>query len=325
MTTIQTQYAGLQLRNPIIVGSSGLTSKADRNKEFEKAGAGAIVLKSLFEEQIEMQGESLLQPTDYPEASDYLHQYVKANQVNTYLDLIKATKDKCTIPVIASINCYKADAWIEFARQIEWAGADALELNIFQLETNLIETNDQTRNTYIDIIRQVKETVHIPVTVKMGKYFNNIPAMANTLKVNGADGLVLFNRFYQPDIDINARQIVSGNVFSSHSDISDTLRWTAIVSGIIPGISLAASTGVQEWEDIVKCILAGASAVQICSTLYTHGAEIIPQLLIGLEEWMQHANFQSINQFKGSLNYANIKDPSTYERAQFMKYLSSRD
>lgn len=325
MMNIQTQYAGLKLRNPIIVGSSGLTIKPERNKEFEKAGAGAIVLKSLFEEQIEMQGQSLLQETDYPEAADYLFQYVKANQVNKYLDLIKATKDSCTIPIIASINCYKADAWIEFARQIEIAGADALELNIFQLETGLTETAEHTRDLYVDIIRQVKETIQIPVMVKMGKYFNNIPAMANTLKVNGADAIVLFNRFYQPDIDINSRQIVSGNVFSSHSDISDTLRWTAIVAGMIPGISLAASTGVQEWEDVVKCLLAGASAVQVCSALYTHGPEIISQLLIGLEEWMQHANFQSIAQFKGTLNYANIKDPAMYERSQFMKYFSSRD
>ncbi|MDR2968653.1 MAG: dihydroorotate dehydrogenase-like protein [Tannerellaceae bacterium] len=327
MTNIQTQYAGLKLRNPIIAGSSGLTGKPEKNREFEKTGAAAIVLKSLFEEQIEMQGQVLLRETDYPEAADYLYQYVKANQVNNYLDLIKATKDCCSIPVIASINCYKADAWIEFSRQIEIAGADALELNLFRLETSLTEPDgyERSMNIYADIIRKVKETVHIPVIAKIGKYFNNIPAMANTLKANGADAIVLFNRFYQPDIDINSRQIVSGNVFSNHSDISDTLRWTAIVSGMIPGINIAASTGIQEWEDVVKCLLAGASAVQICSALYTHGAEIITQLLSGLEEWMQHANFQSIPQFKGTLNYANIKDPAIYERAQFMKYLSGRD
>jgi len=326
MTDIQAQYAGLKLRNPIIVGSSGLTIKPERNRELEKAGAGAIVLKSLFEEQIEMQGQSLLQETDYPEAADYVFQYVKANQVNDYLDLIKATKDCCSIPVIASINCYKADAWIEFARQIEIAGADALELNLFQLETSLTEPNGQgSINVYADIIRKVKETIHIPVIAKIGKYFNNIPAMVNTLKVNGADAVVLFNRFYQPDIDINSRQIVSGNVFSHHSDISDTLRWTAIVSGMISGISIAASTGIQEWEDVVKCLLAGASAIQICSALYMHGQGIIAQLLTGLEEWMQHANFRSISQFMGTLNYANIKDPAIYERAQFMKYLSGRD
>lgn len=325
MINIQTQYAGLTLRNPIIVGSSGLTIKPERNKEFEKAGAGAIVLKSLFEEQIELQGDSLLQETDYPEAADYIHQYVRANQVNKYLELIKATKDSCTIPVIASINCYKADAWIEFAHQIELAGADALELNIFYMETCLTEDPSETRDTYVRIIRKVKETVSIPVIVKLGKFFNNIPAVVNTLKVNGADGVVLFNRFYQPDIDINNRQIVSGNVFSSHSDLSDTLRWTAIVSGMIPGISIAASSGVHEWEDLVKCLLAGASAVQLCSALYTHGAGIITQMLASIEEWMLHANLQSLSQFQGTLNYANIKDPAMYERAQFMKYFSNRD
>lgn len=325
MINMQTQYAGLTLRNPIIVGSSGLTIKPERNKEFEKAGAGAIVLKSLFEEQIEMHGDSLLQETDYPEAADYIHQYVKANQVNNYLDLIKSTKDACTIPIIASINCYKADAWIDFARQIELAGADALELNIFYMETSLTDGYEEMRDLYVNIIRKVKETVSIPIIVKLGKYFNNIPAVVNTLKVNGADGVVLFNRFYQPDIDINHRQIVSGNVFSHHSDLSDTLRWTAIVSGMIPGISIAASTGIHEWDDVVKCLLTGASAIQICSALYTHGSEVIPQMLTGLEEWMQHANFKSISQFRGTLNYANIKDPAMYERSQFMKYFSNRD
>lgn len=325
MTDMKTQYAGLALRNPIIVGSSGLTIKAERNKEFEKAGAAAIVLKSLFEEQIEMHGNSLLQETDYPEAMDYIHQYVKANQVNKYLDMIKAAKDTCTIPIIASINCYKAGSWIEFAQQIELAGADALELNIFYMETSLQYDFEATRDMYINIIRKVKEAVRIPVMIKLGKYFSNIPSAINTLKVNGADGIVLFNRFYQPDIDINSQQIVSGNVFSHHSDLSDTLRWTAIVSGLIPGISIASSTGIQEWEDVVKCILAGADAVQICSALYTHGPEIITQILRSLEEWMQHANYESISQFSGLLNYANIKNPAMYERSQFMKYFSNRD
>ncbi|MDH6533525.1 dihydroorotate dehydrogenase-like protein [Parabacteroides sp. 52] len=325
MIDIKTSYAGLTLRNPILVGSSGLTIKPERNKEFEKAGAGAIVLKSLFEEQIEMQGNSLLQTSDSPEASDYIHQYVKANQVNDYLELIKATKAICTIPIIASINCYKVDAWIDFARQIELAGADALELNIFHIETDLSDKQEEMRNLYIQIIRKVKETVSIPVIVKIGKYFNNIPAVVDLLKVNGADGVVLFNRFYQPDIDIINKQIVSGNVFSNHSDLSDTIRWTAIVSGKVPGIPISSSTGVQDWEDVIKCLLAGASTVQLCSSLYTHGVEIIPQILAGLEEWMGQSNYQSISQFRGILNYANISNPAMYERAQFMKYFSNRD
>lgn len=322
---MKTRYAGLTLRNPIIVGSSGLTNNAERNKEFEKAGAGAIVLKSLFEEQIEMQSEQLMQENDYPEAADYIRGYVKANQVNDYLDLIQKTKALCTVPVIASINCYKADAWIDFAHQIELAGADALELNVFFMETELMYDCQDIRALYAHIIRKVKETVSIPVIIKIGKLFDNIPAMVNTLRVNGADGVVLFNRFYQPDIDINNLQIVSGNVFSNHSDLSDTLRWTAVVSGKIPGFPVACSTGVHDWEDVIKCLLAGATAVQMCSAVYTHGAEIISQVLTCVEEWMHQAHYRSIDEFRGKLNYANIPNPAMYERSQFMKYFANRD
>lgn len=325
MIDIKTQYAGLTLRNPLIVGSSGLTNKAERNKEFEKAGAGAIVLKSLFEEQIEMQSEILMQDSDYPEAADYIRGYVKANQVNDYIELIKKSKELCTIPIIASINCYKADAWIDFAKQIELAGADALELNVFFLQTTIGQDFNEILNLYVSIIRKVKETISIPVIIKIGKNFSNIPDLVNTLKINGADGVVLFNRFYQPDIDINNLQLVSGNVFSSHSDLSDTIRWTAIVSGKIPGISVASSTGIHDWEDVIKCLLAGASAVQMCSAVYTHGGEIISQVLTCIEEWMHQTHYQSISQFCGKLNYANISNPAVYERSQFMKYFSNRD
>ena len=165
----------------------------------------------------------------------------------------------------------------------------------------------------------------IPVIMKLGKQYSNIPSLVHSLKANGADGVVLFNRFYQPDIDINTLQLVSGNVFSSSSDLSDTLRWTAIVSGKIPGISVAASTGVHEWEDVVKCLLAGASGVQLCSVLYAHGAGVISQMLTCLEEWMTQAHYESVDQFCGRLNYANIPNPAMYERAQFMKYFANRD
>lgn len=325
MIDLKTQYAGLTLRNPIIVGSSGLTNNPERNKEFEKAGAGAIVLKSLFEEQIEMQSDSLMQDADYPEAADYIRGYVKANQVNDYLELIKKSKELCTIPIIASINCYKSDAWIDFARQIELAGADALELNVFFMETEIDNVSADVCQLYGQIIRRVKETVSIPIIIKLSKFFNNIPAMVQSLKANGADAVVLFNRFYQPDIDINNLQIVSGNVFSNHSDLSDSIRWTAIVSGKIPGIDIACSTGVQDWEDVIKCLLAGASGVQMCSAIYTHGAELISQILTCMEEWMHQTHYQSVSQFKGKLNYANIPNPSMYERSQFMKYFSNRD
>ena len=324
MIDLKTQYAGLTLRNPIIVGSSGLTNNAERNKEFEKAGAGAIVLKSLFEEQIEAQSDALMQDQDYPEAMDYIRGYVKANQINDYLNLIRESKQLCTIPIIASVNCYKADAWTDFARQIEEAGADALELNVFFMETDLQRVTD-VEQLYARIIRDVKKSVSIPVIIKLGKNSSNIPALVHTLKVNGADAVTMFNRFYQPDIDINSLQIVSGNVFSSHSDLSETLRWTAIVSGKVPGIDISCSTGVHDWEDVIKCLLAGASTVQMCSALYTHGGEIIAQILTCIEEWMHQVHYESVSQFRGKLSYANIPNPSLYERSQFMKYFATRD
>lgn len=325
MINVETKYAGLTLRNPIIIGSSGLTNKAEHNKRLEEAGAGAIVLKSLFEEQIELQSDSLMQNSDSPEAADYIYSYVKTNQINQYLELIEKSKEVCTIPIIASINCYKSDAWIEFARQIEAAGADALELNVFFLETDLTADTDSVEERYIKLIRRVKETVSIPVMIKTSKMQGNIPALAQTLTVNGADGLVLFNRFYQPDIDIFKQEVTSSNIFSNPADLSDTLRWTAILSGKIPGISIATSTGVHDWESVIKCLLAGADAVQICSAVYQQGQEIISQMLTCLEEWMSQQNYQNISEFKGKLNYANIPNPTLYERAQFMKYYSKRE
>ncbi|MDR1356080.1 MAG: dihydroorotate dehydrogenase-like protein [Tannerellaceae bacterium] len=325
MIDITTNYAGLALRNPIVVGSSGLTSAPEKIKEYEKVGAGAVVLKSLFEEQIEMQSASLLKESDFPEATDYIYEYLKSNQVNQYLELIKKAKAICTIPVIASVNCYRVDAWIDFAHQIELAGADAIELNVYYMDTGLTPGDETDHKVYVNIIRKVKETVSIPVIMKIGKSINNIPALVYLLKTNGADGVVLFNRLYQPDINIHTMQIVSGNVFSSHSDLSDTLRWTAIVSGKIPDIGIASSTGVHDWEDVVKCLLAGASAVQMVSAIYTHGPEIISQILVCMEEWMNQTKYYSLSQFQGALNYAHIKSPNMYERAQFMKYFSSRD
>lgn len=324
MVNIETKYAGLTLRNPIIIGSSGLTNNAEQNKKLEEAGAGAIVLKSLFEEQIELHSKVLKQDSDYPEAIDYIYNYVKANQISNYLELIQQTKELCTIPVIASINCYKSDAWIEFASQIQSAGADALELNVFFLETDLTYDYQQTQDFYIKLIRKVKETISIPVMVKISKMTGNIPALVHTLTINGADGVVLFNRFYQPDIDIQELKVTANNVFSQPSDLSDTLRWTAIVSGKIQGASIASSTGIHEWEDVIKCLLAGADAVQLCSTIYKQGPEIISQILTCIEEWMSQKKYQSIDEFKGKLNYAQIADPSLYERAQFMKYYSNR-
>ena len=198
----ETKYAGLTLRTPLIIGSSGLTSKVERNKAFEEAGAGAIVLKSMFEEQIEAQSDALMQGADdYPEAADYVRHYVKANQSEEYLTLIRETKTQCTIPIIASVNCYKADTWVDFARQIEAAGADALELNVFYFCTDLHTTGQEVVDVYTSILKQVKKQISIPLIMKIGKGFSNIPAVVNLLKGHGADGVVLFNRFFFQDLN----------------------------------------------------------------------------------------------------------------------------
>ncbi len=324
MVQLTTKYAGLTLRNPLIIGSSGLTDSAKKIKELENAGAGAVILKSLFEEQIEMQSDTLMQGSDLPEAEDYIRTYAKSHHLEQYISTIREAKALCSIPVIASINCYKADSWVEYARKLEDAGADAIELNIFYLCTDVDTLANEMYDLYISILKKIKKHVSLPVTIKIGKGFSNIPGLVNQLKLHDAGGIVLFNRFYQTDINIDKIQVTSGQVFSNPYDLSDTLRWTALVSGFVPGISIASSRGVHEWEDAVKCILAGAQAIQICSTVYKNGKEVIQKILSGIESWMNEKKYQSISEFCGKLNFSNTEDPSVYERAQFMKYFSNK-
>jgi dihydroorotate dehydrogenase (fumarate) len=296
-----------------------------KNKGLEDAGAGAVVLKSLFEEQIEMQGDILLHSQDSPEASDYVRNYIKANRVEEYLSLIKETKSACTIPVIASINCYKANVWTEFAKQIEDAGADALELNVFYLCTDPDTPANGMYDLYISILKKVRKHISIPVIMKIGKGFSNIPGLVSRIKLHGAQGVVLFNRYYTPDIDIKKMQITSGQVFSSPSELGDTLRWTALVSGIVPGISISSSCGVHTGTDVVKCLLAGATTVQLCSVIYKNGREIIRRILDRTEEWMNETKYASVSEFRGKLSFSSVENPSLYERSQFMKYFSGSE
>jgi dihydroorotate dehydrogenase (fumarate) len=325
MVRLETKYAGLTLKNPLIVGSSGLTNSAKKNKGLEDAGAGAVVLKSLFEEQIEMQGDSLLHSSDSPEASDYIRNYLKANQVDEYLSLIKETKAVCTIPVIASINCYKVSAWTEFAKQIEEAGADALELNVFYLCTDPETSANEIYDLYVSVLKKVRRRISIPIIVKTGREFSNIPGLVSLIKLHGAQGVVLFNRYYKPDIDIRKMQLTSGPILSNPADLGDTLRWTALVSGIVPGISISSSCGVHAWPDVVKCLLAGADTVQLCSAVYKNGKGIIPKILEGIKVWMNETRYMSVSEFRGKLSFANVENPSVYERSQFMKYFSGNE
>ena len=321
MIDLQTKFAGLTLKNPFIAASSGLTNSLSKIKELDKAGIGAVVLKSLFEEQIENHTEKLTQISDYPEAADYINAYIEMNHVEKYLDLIRSVKAECSIPVVASINAYKLTRWTDFAKSIEAAGADAIELNVFLL--NAGEFGDTyLEDSYLSIVKQLKNG-KIPIVVKMAKYFGNLPGLVSKMKALGADGIVLFNRFYQLDIDINKMEITAGTVFSNPADFHDTLRWTAIVSGRVKDLDIACSTGVHSWEDAVKGILAGASGIQLCSVLYEQGVDVISNMITCLEEWMVQNNYERISDFKGKLNYANIASPSLYERVQFMKYFSN--
>lgn len=322
MVNLKTSFAGLALKNPLIAASSGLTNSLSKIKELENAGLGAVVLKSLFEEQIENHSEKLSQISDYPEANDYINAYIEMNHVEKYLDLIRSAKSECNIPIIASINCYKQARWTEFAKNIEQAGADAIELNLFILNTGELGDN-YLEETYINIVRDMKKTVNIPIIIKMAKNISNLPGLVGKLKSLGADGVVLFNRFYQLDIDINTMELTAGHTFSNASDFSDTMRWTAIVSGRVPNFDIACSYGIHNWEDIVKGILSGAAGIQLCSVLYEQGADVIGNFLTCIEEWMEQNNYTQISDIKGKLNYANTKNPSIYERVQFIKYFSN--
>ncbi|MCF6241419.1 MAG: dihydroorotate dehydrogenase-like protein [Bacteroidales bacterium] len=323
MANLQTSYLGLKLKNPIIVSSSALTNSVEKIKKLEEKGAAAVVLKSLFEEQINYETSSLLQHKRYPEASDYILHYAKDNTLNEYLNLIKEAKASVSIPVIASINCVSEKDWTKYAADIEEAGADALELNIHIVVSNRDIKSKDIEQKYIDILKNVKEETDLPVAVKIGCHFTNIGRIVDRLNAYGAEGVVLFNRFYEPDIDINNLKFTSGEIFSNPSDIRHSLRWVGITSNLIPNIEISASTGVHDGEAAIKMLLAGAQSVQVCSTLYKHGIDELTKIIQGISDWMDNKNYEKIADFRGIMSYREIKDPAIYERAQFMKYFSS--
>lgn len=324
MATLKTTFAGLELRNPIIISSSGLTDSAEKNQKFYEAGAGAIVLKSLFEEQILLEADWLGDPNMYPEGSDYLVEYVRQNKLSEYLELIKETKKVCPIPVIASINCYQDAEWIDFAQQMEAAGADAIEVNILALQTDVQYTYGSFEQRHIDILSHIKKTINIPVIMKLGDNLTNPVALIDQLYANGAAAVVLFNRFYQPDIDIEKLKQISGNVFSTGNELTKSLRWIGIASAAVSNLDYAASGGIHSPEGIVKAILAGASAVEICSAFYQGSYALVGEYIRFLNLWMDRKGMETISQFKGMLNVSDLNGVNTFERAQFMKYFSSR-
>lgn len=325
MATLETTFAGLKLKNPIIISSSGLTDSATKNQKLCEAGAGAIVLKSLFEEQIMREADWLGDPNMYPEGSDYLVGYVREHKIGEYITLIKESKKVCNIPIIASINCYQDADWIEFATKIEEAGADALEINILALQTDINYVYGSFEQRHIDILSHIKKMIKIPIIMKLGDNLTNPIALIDQLYANGAAAVVMFNRFYQPDINIEKMTQISGNVFSNESNLANVLRWIGIASANVKKMDYAASGGIHSPEGVVKAILAGASAVEICSALYQSSYFIIEEYLRFLNLWMDRKGMETINQFKGILNVSDPKGVNTFERTQFLKYFSSRE
>ncbi|MDR1171683.1 MAG: dihydroorotate dehydrogenase-like protein [Bacteroidales bacterium] len=326
MDRLKTSYLGLSLKNPLIVGSCSLTNSVEKVKKLESAGAAAVVLKSLFEEQMLYEIRNLQQAGEYyPEAADYLQSYVSGHSVAEYLKLISDLKQSVSIPVIASVNCVSASGWIEHALKMQQAGADAIEVNIYFIPTDKYLVSEKCEALYFDIAAALKKTLGIPLVFKLGNHFTNLSYMVDQLYCRGVHGVVLFNRFYEPDIDTRNMSLVSASVFSSPDDLRYSLRWVSIVSAAVKEIQISASTGIANAQGVIKMLLAGAQTTQVCSALYKKGPALLKTLADGMLQWMEEHHYKSIDEFRGKLNYRNIANPEQYERSQFMKNFSNRE
>lgn len=327
MVDITTKYIGLQLKNPIIAGSSGLSGNIEGVKKLVDNNVGAIVLKSLFEEQITHEAYNTVKKTGedflYPEAVDYIKNYTKSKSVNQYIDLISAAKKYSNTPIIASVNCVSDSEWTDFAKQIENAGADALELNVFILPSDNKMSSEENEKIYFRIIEKVRKLVKIPLALKMSYYSSGLTQLIEKISwTKNVDGIVMFNRSFSPDIDINTMKIHSTNVFSTPEEIATSLRWVAIMRDRI-SCDIAATTGIHNGEGVIKQILAGANAVQVASVLYKKGPEFINIMISEIEQWMTNNKFKSLNDFRGKMSQSKTENPAAFERVQFMKYFSN--
>ncbi len=325
---LTTNYLGYTLKNPIIVGSCGYTYSVKDIKTLVENGASAIVLKSIFEEEIvwEMVANlaQMQKPmTFYPEMYDYFDLETLEDSVTKYLNLIYEAKKEVSVPIIASVNCVSSHEWIPFSRRIEDAGADALELNIFIMPSDLNRTSQENEKMYFEIINSVLSVVKIPVAVKLSYYFTNLASMIKQISETGVKGIVLFNRFFEPDFDLDSLTVVPTNVLSSPSDLGKSLRWIAIMSERV-NCDLCASTGVHDGKAVIKQIIAGAKAVQIASVIYKKGAKVIGEMLDEIKNWMAEKEFTSLDEFRGRLSQSRSLNPAVYERAQFMHYFSEK-
>ncbi len=325
---LSTTYMGMNLRNPLVASSSPLSHKVDTICKLEEAGIGAVVMYSLFEEQITLESQQLdyflTHGTEsYAEALSYFPDLGEYNVgPDEYLNLIRKAKEKVNIPIIGSLNGVSAGGWVKYARMIQEAGADALELNVYYLPTDPDLPGTDVEQMMVDVVKAVRQEVNIPLAVKMAPFFSSIPNMAKRLAEAGANALVLFNRFYQPDIDIENLEVTPHLVLSDSDELRLPLRWTAILYGRVP-VDLAITTGVHTYQDVLKGLMAGAKVTMMASELLQNGMERIGQILDEVRAWMEEYEYSSVQQMIGSVSQKNVKEPAAFERANYMKVLDS--
>jgi len=325
---LSTTYLGLKLKNPLVPSASPLTAELDTIRKLEDAGASAVVLHSLFEEQIRHEAEELdyltTQGTEsfaealtyFPEAGDY------RLGADEYLEHVRNTKKAVGIPVIASLNGVTVGGWTDIAKQLEQAGADAIELNVYYVATDPTLSAQQVEDRYVQVLQAVKRNVSVPVAMKLSPFFSATSSVARRLDEAGADGLVLFNRFYQPDINLDELEVVPNLVLSTEQEMRLPLRWIAILYGRIKA-SMAATTGVSTGQDVLKVVMAGADVAQLCSVLLRQGPEQLGTILKDMQAWMTEKEYDSIEQMKGSMSQKSCPEPAAFERANYMKTLNS--
>jgi dihydroorotate dehydrogenase (fumarate) len=325
---LSTTYLGLKLKNPIVASASPITNSIDNYKRLEDAGIGAIVNHSLFEEQIthevgELQHYLNKGSESFAESLSYFPHEMDFNLgPEEYLTHIYRAKKAVRIPVIASLNAHTEGGWVTFAKQIQQAGADALELNVYFMATNPQKNGRDIEDTYIEILKEVKSVVTIPVAIKIGPYFSALANMAKRLDQAGADGLVLFNRFYQPDIDLEQLTVVPNVLLSTSYDLRLPLRWIGVLYGHIKA-SLAGTGGIHTGEDVIKMIMSGADVAMLCSVLLRQGPGHVKVVLQDMEDWMKEHEYTSMAQMRGSMSQKSCINPEAFERANYMKSLQS--
>lgn len=324
---LTTKYMGFELPNPLVPSASPLSREVDMVKRLEDAGAPAIVMFSLFEEEIYHEDEELEHhlthgAESFPESLSYFPEPPQVIQgPEEYLTQVYALKEAVDIPVIASLNGHSLGGWIENARKIQEAGADGIELNLYHPPTEVTETGNEIEDLYVSIFKAVKEQVTIPVAMKLGSYFSALPAFARRVEDCGVDALVLFNRFYQPDINLEELEVIPNAHLSHSADIRAPLRWIAVLSSLL-SVNLAGSTGVHSGRDVLKLIMVGADVAMACSSLLKLGPEHVRTILDEIEVWMEEHEYESIEQMKGSMNMQRVPDPDAFMRANYMKILA---